>query len=161
MSYRFADSCSRQQTCMTYTITACKWKTADDGRRNSETCRVLFQKLICETISSSLSYCKNNVHAEGLLRLWLLSLLSAGMWRPRVQYKRTDVSYQPAASNFRAENCLTPPILRFVQRYFVCASSFALNRITLNIQVIYLHSAVLHSTSNCIYLHSTVLLWIS
>ena len=39
---------SCQQTCMTYTIAVCKWKTPDDGQRNCPKHVVLFQKQVRE-----------------------------------------------------------------------------------------------------------------
>ena len=52
MSYRFSDSlraASSQQTCTTYTIVVCTAKNSWWWSENlTETCRVLFQKWICE-----------------------------------------------------------------------------------------------------------------
>ena len=51
---------SCQQTCMTYTIVVCTVKNSWWWTEElSETCRVLFQKWICETSASSWFYYKN------------------------------------------------------------------------------------------------------
>jgi len=82
MSYRFSDSlragsvlillASCQQTCMTCTIAACTVKNAWWWTEElSETCSVLFQKLIWEINASGLFCFKNYLTMDGHLNVIL------------------------------------------------------------------------------------------